>query len=358
MYLRKFILIVAGVIVPQLLSSCRTTTKIEVIYPAAITLPKKIDTIALVNRFIPPYPPVESSAFGDGSAFDKQASDSCLVALYRILKRSPRYHDIELNDDAVRGADFYAPPLDPSTITRICSDKHSQALAALEGFVSHSAITTQTVPYQVSYQVPYFVNGQTFYRTEYRTEYNYIANLNVAYSAGFRLYNGTDGKVIDLTRIDKQLNYSKQGSNSDLAISLLPGPDNITAIIANTIADMYAHRISPMPEIDKRCYFTNKSKHFTAAHDSAKIGDWNAAKRIWLDAYTNGKKRQQGIAAFNIALVCEKQDSLDKAMQWAKIAQSIFVKRNNYHEPTARGYIGILDQRIAMRQKLIEQMSK
>lgn len=362
--LKKYHLYIFLVLIIYSLPSCVSTTKIEILHPAAITLPKYIDTIGIINRVIPrdnnnSTLSQNSCAYGDVSSFNLETSDSCIKALFYNLGNSPRFKDIDITDELVRdGTDFFPPPMDSGFVKEACWRYKIQALSVLEEIIVHSDISTQRntrqVPYTTSYRDMY---GSIRYRTQYRTEYYYTAYLNVFYSIGFRIY-GNDGSILDEYRFDNSYYTSRTNSSSNYAVNNLPNRYHIIRMIANNVGDVYAKRISPMWGLEKRNYFTNPNKNFIAAHDSINNNNWHGAKEIWTRLYQNGKQNQKGLAAYNLALACEVEDNLDLAMQWANDAKIIFQKRNNYdHLKSVNNYMEILNKRLSVRQMIIEQMN-
>jgi hypothetical protein len=349
-----------------MLSGCMSTAQIQVIEPAAITLPKNIDTIAVVNRFLSNnnYNTTNYSvnaAFGDEHSFNKEASDSCVSSLLQILGHSPRLKDMDIKQELFRtGNDFFAPPLLPAEVTELCRAFKVQGLVVLDGFHTNSSVNTQMNSRQVAYRTSYISNGQTFYQTNYRTEYYYTATMQVFYSIGYRLYHGADGSIIDEYRFDDHLSYSNTASTSYGATSLLPNKRRVIAKIASHSGDVYAHRIAPMWMTVKRSYYSKPGKPLATAHEYVNKKNWNEAKVTWLNLYnTTGSPSTKGLAAYNLAVACEMNDDLDSAMTWVNEARAIFVQKGiSDHVVTTDKYISILNSRMAIREKLIEQMAK
>jgi hypothetical protein len=348
-----------------ILSSCMSTAKIQIIEPAKISLPKDIDTVAIVNRFLTNnnYNTTNysiSPVFGDEHTFNKQVSDSCVSSLLKILGKSPRLRDIDIKLELYRtGNDFFAPPLLPAEVIELCKAFKIQGLVVLDGFHTNSSVNTQMNSRQVPYRTSYVVNGQILYRTSYRTEYYYQATLQIFYSIGYRLYH-IDGNIIDEYRYDDHLSYSHTASTSTGAINMLPNKMKIIAKIASTSSDVYAHRIAPMWSSVKRSYYSSPGKPLAKAHDCVNKQNWDEAKAIWLHLYnTTGSPSTKGLSAYNLALACEMKDDLDSALVWVNKAKDIFTERGIAdHIMTANKYIMLLNGRMAIREKLIEQMVK
>ena len=356
------------------LLACTSSVKINVIQPGLLTLPKTIDTMAIINRFIPSSNYSDSlhnsvgfnnnyasSAFGDLYYFNLAAFDSCLGSLFYILGYSPRFKEVLTRKEMLHdGNNFFPPVLDPSVVQSVCQDYHSQALVVLEGFYSNSSISTQMHSRQVSYQVPYYVNGRTYYRTAYRTEYYYTATLSVFYSAGFRLYQSLDGSLLDENRIDRTLAYTRTSSTRSGAIYLLPSRNYIIHKIASVIAINYAQRISPLWKTVSRKYFTTANKMMEEGAQFAEQHNWEEARKAWEMVYLNGKPVQQGLAAMNIALTYEIiEEDLNKARDMANQSYDILNKRHKSdYANTAGAYVDTLNTRIAIIPILNEQLTK
>jgi len=357
-----------------LIQACVSNVQINVIQPGLITLPKNIDTMAIINRFIPssnysgtPHSTdgfnnnYANSVFGDPYSFNLAASDSCLGSLFYIMGYSPRFKEVltrqEMQHD---GNDFFPPVLDPPVVQKVCADFHSQALIVLEGFYSNSTINTQMHSQQVPYQVPNYVNGMTYYRTYYRTVYYYTATLSVFYSAGFRLYQKSDGAMIDEVRYDKNMTYSQNGQSPAAAISSLPTAAAIIGQIASSISVTYAQRIAPLWKSVNRNYFTTSDKNMEQGTQYAEQQNWIEARKCWELVYVNGKPAQRGLAAMNIALTYEiVEDDLFKARDLASESYQLLSSTNRTHDAfTASSYLDSLNVRINQIPKLNDQLDK
>jgi hypothetical protein len=347
----------------QLLSGCMSTAKLQMIEPAAITFPKDIDTIAVINRFLSSNYNTSNSSynypFGDEHSFNKEASDSCVSSLFHVLGKSPRFKDIDITEELYRtGNDFFAPPLPATSAIELCRAYKTQAIIVLDGFHTNASTNTQMHSRQVSYQTPYVLNGVTYYRTNYRTEYYYTATLQVFYSIGYRFYHGSDGTILDEYRYDNQFSYSRTASTSSSALYMLPNKKKVIAQIASVSGDLYAHRIAPMWRIVKRCYYTTPGKELAHGHQCVIQKNWTDARNTWEDLYKNAPtNRMKGIAAYNIALSYEMDDNLDSAVEWANKAKNLFVKGSIYDNTTSK-YLATLDYRMAVRQKVTDQMER
>ncbi|MFL5727847.1 MAG: DUF6340 family protein [Cytophagaceae bacterium] len=344
-------------------AGCMSTAKIQVIEPAAVTLPKEIDTIAVANRFLNnDYNRSNSSygfPFGDEYAFHKEASDSCVRSLIHLLGKSPRFKDLDLGTELYRtGSDFFAPPMAPASIIELCRAFKSQAIIMLDGFHTNASTSTQMKSRQIPIRTPYVLNGVTYYRTTYQTQYYYIATLQVFYSVGFRLYSGTDGRILDEYRYDNQLTYTHQGSTSSSATMMLPKKNKIIAQIASASGDVYSHRIAPMWTTVKRSYYTSPGKELAQAHQCVNQKNWVEAKTVWEDVYSKAtNNRMKIISAYNIALAYEMEDNVESAVEWVNKAKSL-CERGSAYEAHCNKYMDALNKRMAVRQKVLDQMDR
>jgi hypothetical protein len=357
------------------IQACISSTQLNVIQPGLLTLPPNIDTIAIINRFVPSQNysgnfqdngqgfnnNYGNSVFGDLSSFNLSASDSCLGSLFYIMGYSPRFKEELIRKEMVHdGNDFFPPVLSPLVVQNVCTENHSQALVVLEGFYSNSTINTQMHSSQVPYQVPYYVNGVTYYRTYYRTVYYYTATLSVFYSAGFRLYQASDGSMLDEIRIDKSMAFSRDGSSPNTAIASLPGVAFIIAKMAATISVDYAQRIAPLWKSVTRQYFTTSNKFLEQGAQFVDQKNWTEARNAWQQLYNTGKPGQKGLAAFNLALSYEMiEGDLYKARDLASESyQLLYTHNRNGEAATATSYIDTLNARINLIPKLDQQLDK
>jgi hypothetical protein len=351
-----------AILAAQVLSGCMSTTRLQLIEPATISLPKNIDTIGVINRFLTKSNSFSSSygfPLGNEYAFNKEASDACVRVISKALNNGPKYKNVNINQELYRtGNAFFAPALPDSSVIELCHTYHAHAIIVLDGFHSNASTNTVMKSYEIPYKRSYISNGVTKYMTSYRTEYYYVATLTVTYSVGFRLYSGYDGSILDEYKYSNSLSYDNRGTSYSDASNMPDKKNIVVATIGSTSGNAYAHRIAPLWSTVTRSYYSEPNKALQTAHQYVIQKKWEEAHKIWNNLYNSStRNRMKGLAAYNIALAYEMNDELEKSMEWAKKAREHFAPGSTA-EGRAKKYLTILKQRMSVREKLIEQMSK
>jgi hypothetical protein len=353
--------------ISMLLTACMPTTNLQVIELPVISIPKNIDTVAVVNRFLSldKNTNVNNSSttfpFEDEKVFNKQASDSCVSTLLKMIRKSPFLKEIDIKQQLYRtGNDFYAPPLLPDQVKDLCKTYKIHGLVVIDGFYTNPSISTQVRSKEVPITEKYELRGRTYSRTNYVTELMYDATLQVSYSIGLRLYQASDGNVIDEFRYDNYIYDKKTARSVSEAEALLPDKIKIIEQIANTSAPVYVRRIAPTWGTVKRSYYSTPGKSLAKAHKCITQNNWSEAQNIWQNLYnTTGSPSRKGLAAYNLAVAYEMKNNFDSAFVWINKAKDIFTTREIPDLlKTTKKYIAVLNGRLVDKQKIEEQIAK
>jgi hypothetical protein len=109
--------------------------------------------------------------------------------------------------------------------------------------------------------------------------------------------------------------------------------------VANNAGHSYAFRIIPYWIKVTRDYYVKGTNNFEIAKRKAQTGNWEDAGKLWEKETTNSKGKIAGRACYNMAIICEINGELDKAIQWARKAYE------DYDEKLSLQYIRILENR-------------
>ncbi|MCB0633625.1 MAG: hypothetical protein KDD15_28020, partial [Lewinella sp.] len=147
-------------------SSCKTTTKIDVLQPAAFAVPSHIETIVTIDRSKPGkgfLNFLEGMITGENIGQDKRGRENALRGVTDALTRTPRFQvrssSVELTGS--NAGDRMIEPLPWSEIQRIAGQYDADAVLAIEKFDSDQNTSTR------SRQVKRKKDGQEYTETVY-----------------------------------------------------------------------------------------------------------------------------------------------------------------------------------------------
>jgi hypothetical protein len=112
----------------------------------------------------------------------------------------------------------------------------------------------------------------------------------------------------------------------------------------------YGQRISPHWLEVPRFYYLSGGKGMRNAGKMAASEDWQGAADIWKKLAYQEDEKTAAKASFNMALVCEMQDLLIPALDWA--IKSYFI----IQRPVTKEYIDQLRVRYAKQKVVTDQL--
>lgn len=327
------------------LSGCSTSSvTMEVLKPADITLPKDIQTIALMNRFRPEKGKgflnvLEGALSGENVGTDRNGAEASLVGLTNTLASSPRYRVIRPRTELQGwGRASFPDPLAPDLVQQICQDYNAQALVTIEAFDSDAGRSCERRTRTRK------VDGEEI------TEIFFEAEEWVDVEVGWRLYGASNGKLLDEFKMYQRVDYDAEGGTEDAAFRNLPDSDFIIADLGAITGEAYSLRIAPIYVNVSRSYYSGGTTALKLGRDDVRRNDWAAANEHWDMALTNEKEKIRGRALYNKALLAEVEGDLIRAHELA------LESYEKYGDKRGLRYAELLRARIHDVDRLEQQM--
>lgn len=334
-------------VVATLLTACMSSTSIQVLRPADITLEDNIINVGVVNRT---YPTKKSQAWnivegvltGEGIGTDRRGSDAAVDGMIGVMSQSPRFKLMRLDIDNLKGSGTgqFPEPLTRAKINEVCQRNNLDALIALEAFDSDSRVvfTPITIRTRVSRDVFQDLPG---FRADSR--------MNV--TAGWRIYNNKSEVISDEFRYTDFLAFSAQGLTQAEAIAGLPSKFNCLVQTGVHAGQLYGRRVTPLWVTESRSYYRKGNDELEKAGRMARSGNWESAAEIWKKEALNKDEKMAGRACYNMAVFCETRGNFEIALEWCQKAFGEFGNRK------ARAYSDLIRRRMQDRNVLRQQMA-
>jgi hypothetical protein len=329
------------------MASCTNTVRLRVMRPAVIDVSKDIQTLGTANRYKPEKPNrvlnvLEGLLSGEGIGTDRRGAEASLEGLGQVMRESPRFKTTQLAVELQgTGMANFPTPLAADEVKRLCQLANSDALVTIEAFDSDSKLDygTKTKKEKVGDQTQDVV---------YHT-----VNAGIRVTVGWRMYRASDGTIIDEYRMNKTVNFSREGHTRAEATSKLPNKESMTQEIGRVTGNAYASRISPAWFWVNREFYSSakKTPEMKVARNSTRVSDWEGAARIWKGLTSNSNPKVARKAMYNMAVACEVMGDLESALSWTE--QSYKMGLNN-----ALSYNQILRNRIFEQKRLENQLEK
>jgi hypothetical protein len=330
------------------LTACKTTyVTVNVLKPAQITIPPRINNIVFVNRSLPAKSErfkniLEGAITGEAILADRRGAEECIKGVMGSLNQSPRYKVVAPGNVDLRGTGTreFPPMLDWRVVEDICKHNQADALITLDVFDSNNAVTMS------ERQVERKEGERVIKYTEF------LATLRVDIETGWRIYFPADKRVIDQNIYTDGRSWSNANEARKKAEAGLPFLDNAIADAGFYAGSQYAHRISPMWINVSRYYYKKGNDDFKTADRFGKSGDWQGAAHIWEKYVDSGDAEIAGNACYNMALAEELEGNLEKALEWARKSYT------KYNNKKGRYYANILQNRLRDQERLDQQMQR
>ena len=330
-----------------LLSACTSSTSLQVLKPAEITLEENIINVGVINRTYPTkdnkaWNIIEGVLTGEGIGTDRRGSEATVDGMIDVMSQSPRFKLIRLDIDMLKGSGTgqFPEPLSRAKINEVCQRNNLDALIALEAFDSDSRVnfTPITIRTRVAKDVFKDLPGVR-------------ADSRMNITAGWRIYNNKSEVISDEFRYTDFLAFSGQGLTQNEAVANLPSKYDALFRTGFHTGQRYGRRITPLWVTESRQYYTKGSDELKKAGKKVKINDWEGAAEIWKKEALNTEKKIAGRACYNMAVFCETRGNFDIALEWSKKAYSDFGNKK------ARSYTALINGRMRDRQVLQQQMA-
>ncbi len=314
----KLLKLLMGLAIPILLSSCMSMVHFNGgTARSEKSLPKEIKSIVLVNRTLPEFNIFHTIATSTIIG-DRPGITECLNGLFDGLIQNNFYNvKRDVKRQRSRQSGSFPPPLFGIEIQNICKQFNTDALLSIEIFDIKTNFS-----YQPGVKIQMDNTGKDY-------PINIItATQETTIIAGWRVYNGKDTTIADEYITERKLLWKADGINEINANSKLPLLPIEIPKIASEMGYSYAQRISPKTEIIYRQYYGKENDELKRAKAFIKSGNWDGAKKIWLEQANLSDNKTSSRATYNLAIYYEKQRDVNAALELAQKAYNL--DKNKY----------------------------
>ncbi len=174
----------------------------------------------------------------------------------------------------------------------------------------------------------------------------YSPEAKIVTSNIWSVYSAKSQKVIDrFSQIDT-LYWSGLDEHANSTKTIIPDKKNAIAMAAGVIGQNYSKHILPSWAKVERTYMLSNDPTLQQAVKMAQNNQWEQAIAIWKNYSECKNKSKRASALFNLAIACEMNGDIDKAIEYtdkaAKISSGIFLGSVNEQ---VRKYSLVLYQR-------------
>lgn len=338
-----------GMVVLLVTGSCTTTTKIDVLQPAAFSVPPQIEKIVTIDRSKPSkgfLNFLEGMVTGESLGQDRQGRDNALRGVADALTRTPRFQvkSSSVQMTGSKSGDVMIEPIPWEEIVGIADQYDADAVLAIEKYDTDQSTSTS------SRQVKRKKDGQEF------TETVYDSRIEMRVKIGWRLYDKHQRVIVDEFEVTEGGNDSASGDTEKEALRRLSNQLDMARDISFEAGILYGMRIAPVwVSVDRQFYNTGKGgdkESMQRAARYAKANEWEPAAAIWRELISrSAESKTAGKACHNLAVAAERAGHLDSALDWANKAYLEFGNK------ASRTYGRDLQWRIEDAKRVEQQMN-
>lgn len=309
---------------------------IQVIQPARITLPLDINNLAFLNRSVIPrllHPDSSKWTAQEYYILDTIMNNWIFQGVMETMKESPLYN-LEGSLEIIRSRRY--------NTTDIRGPLSSEGMASLKSTSAADAV--------ISLDFYDIIDTSSVRVVEEYDRFLYEAYLGFYTTTVWRIYDLIRDTIFDEMVINDTVDWYHRAERTEDAVDGLPEAITAIRVAAFNLGETYGQRISPTWQETLRYFYALGGRQMWKAAKLADEDRWEEAAGIWTELASSEKPRTAYRASFNMALVCEMEDQIIPALDWAVKSYSI---RQN---PLTRQYIQLLKQRYEERKKLRQQV--
>lgn len=326
-----------------LLAACSSVRylEIETCNPSEITYPGIVRRVLIVNNALPQPPDsgYEFTCLGVAQDTCRANADSALQdacrALGSAIAGSGFFEDVLLFQETTRkeGA-FYADiKLTQEEVQSLCEETGADAVISFDRLL-----------FAMKKEVNAFMGG--YVRGTIRVD---ILGIARSYLPGEK-NPGITALVSD------SVFWSEEAFSPEELSLLLPAPDEALRIAGNYAGSNLYSVFVPHWNSEIRWYFTGPGARWKEASACAVSEKWEKASERWQYIYDNSSRwSDKAKSASNLALACEINSRMEKALEWAEKSYNLFKThkgKDDLHTSSQQLYTEILRKRILNDRKL------
>jgi len=288
---------------------------VETREPAQVTLPSHVLSLAVVNNVVTQPDEIghETQLIGRSDRErSKASSDSVAIyyteALTQFLNEEDYFQRVLFYPEPLRSdTDFFQErPLTPEKMNDIRNKTGVDAVISLDKLLI-----------------------QTTKRDQFRQQGYTYGDMTGRIHSILRVYLPTMEGKIPAVQYTDSIRWEGFDIQDELAYAeaMLPSREEAMKLLAVRTAEKMTYVFAPHWEMQDRWYYTLPNSLMREGEAFAKGAEWAKAIEKWETFYhSRSGKIEKAKAANNIALACEMMDDMTQALEWAKLANDLFVQ--------------------------------
>lgn len=326
-----------------LMASCGSTRQVAIkaIEPAQVDLSHKIVRVGVLNTV----EHLEKPELGHGinrlvaiedQWLNSKGQDAAVHALVEELRKDTRFEvkALDASIGSLESFDHDSTDISWSKIKSICEKHNIDALFSLTHFDAETQVSFRKTKMD---QLNMMREKESISAQE--------ITLETLIENGWRIYDPFLEKIVDEYTYNQQLISKAKGVDPVAALRAIGSRKDSILSKGKLTGNSYGERLKPTERQIFRDYFVKGTEKLVQAGESMASGDLRAAIELWKEEVGNSKTKIKGRACYNLAVGMEFGGDLERALEWATMANE------NLHDKVSQKYLTELESRI--RQQVI-----
>lgn len=299
----------------MLLSGCQSMEQLSIDYmlPAEVSFPEALKRVAVVNNM--PNVPDNKLIISEEEQKKSENEMARLTNYYNgdatitteslaeAIANENYFEEVVICDSALRSMDIHPRE---SILSR------DEVLELTQSLGVDFLIALENIQMRSSRKISYMPDWGIF-----------LGTVDVKVYPTVRIYlPNRRGPMVTVSSNDSI--FWEEAGNSEASVrSHLISEEDMLKQASEFAGTVPVKRLLPYWKTGNRYLFSGGSVNMRDAAVYAKEGSWNEAIGLWKQTYESKKGKRKIVAAYNVALGYEMQDSIGNALEWALKAQSL-----------------------------------
>lgn len=328
--------------------SCSTTRNVEIqtMAPAQVSLSKAIKRIGIIGGSVHLKEEKEKTGLNqlisrENELLAIKAREAAINGLYIELVSDKRFDTIILLEDIVQNeADLnnYGNYLEWNTVEYLCEKYAVDAIFSMAYYDSDTRVYLKKTT----------MEQLNLLRVKEKVAAHQIT-LKTLIENGWRIYDPSSKLLIDEFTFNDQIVSTAKGLDPYEALQAIEDRTESIVEQSKQTGSSYGARLQPYEHSIIRDYYVRGTPGFEQAEIYTLSDNWDAAADLWKKETENNDPKISSKACYNLAILNERNNNLDVAMDWATKSYS------QYQTKKIAQYIEALKDRQQQNELIILQ---
>ena len=274
----------------------------------------------------------------------EKGTDAAITGLFDELLKDKRFETVILLDsvpEAMKNFESESNAISWDVLESLCRDNDVEAIFSLAYYEADTKVSLKKTS----------VLQSDLMRQKVKIKGQEIT-LETLIENGWRIYDPFNRRVIDEIVFNDRIVSKGKGVDPVEAYKSIENRREDMLSKSRTTGSNYGLRLLPSENKVLRSFYVNGTENFVKAGELVFSGDWQGATDLWELERENEDSKMRGRSCHNLAVMYEREENLEKALQLATKALE------NHKSKVTSAYVKALEQRIESKSRLEQQLAQ